>query len=51
VRLSKGRKRGEEDPSSFFRKGVAGDWKHVFTQREREIFDREAGELLTRLGY
>jgi hypothetical protein len=50
-RLSKGRKRGEEDPSSFFRKGVAGDWKHVFTQKEREAFDREAGELLARLGY
>jgi hypothetical protein len=50
-RLSKGRKRGEEDPSSFFRKGVAGDWKHVFTQRERETFDTEAGDLLAKLGY
>ena len=50
-RLSKGRKRGEEDPSSFFRKGVAGDWKQVLTQEERETFDREAGELLARLGY
>jgi hypothetical protein len=50
-KLSKGRKRGEEDPSSFFRKGVAGDWKHVFTQGEREIFDNEAGELLVTLGY
>ena len=50
-RLSKGRKRGEENPSSFFRKGLAGDWENVFTRREREIFDREAGELLARLGY
>jgi hypothetical protein len=50
-RLSKGRMRGEEDPTSFFRKGVAGDWKHAFTEKEREIFDREAGELLARLGY
>jgi hypothetical protein len=50
-KLSKGRKRGEEDPSSFFRKGVVGDWKHVFTQGEREIFDNEAGELLVTLGY
>ena len=50
-KLSKGRKRGEEDPTSFFRKGVAGDWKLVFTQRERETFDREAGELLARLDY
>jgi hypothetical protein len=50
-RLSRGRKRGEEDPSSFFRKGVAGDWKRVFTQGERETFDREAGDLLAKLGY
>jgi hypothetical protein len=50
-KLSRGRKRGEEDPSSFFRKGVAGDWKNTFTRRDREIFDVEAGELLTRLGY
>jgi LPS sulfotransferase NodH len=50
-RLSRGRKRGEEDPSSFFRKGVAGDWKHAFTGTERDTFDREAGELLLRLGY
>jgi hypothetical protein len=50
-RLSKGRKRGEEDPSSFFRKGVAGDWRHVFTREERETFAREAGELLAGLGY
>src|SRR5918998_6578081 len=50
-RLSKGRKRGEEDPSSFFRKGVAGDWRHVFTREERETFAREAGHLLARLGY
>jgi len=49
--LSKGRKRGEEDLSSFFRKGVAGDWKNVFTEEDRRIFKREAGELLIRLSY
>jgi len=27
-RLSGGRERGEEDPSNFYRKGVAGDWRH-----------------------
>ncbi len=46
-----GRKRGEEDPSSFFRKGVAGDWKNIFTGRDRRIFDEEAGDLLSELGY
>jgi len=50
-RLSRGRKRGEEDPSSFFRKGVAGDWENVFTGQDRETFDQEAGGLLARLGY
>lgn len=50
-RLSKGRKRGEEDPSSFFRKGVAGDWENVFTGQDRETFDQQAGGLLASLGY
>jgi hypothetical protein len=50
-KLSKGRKRGEEDPTSFFRKGVAGDWKSVFTERDKRIFKEEAGDLLVKLGY
>ena len=50
-KLSKGRKQGEEDPSSFFRKGVAGDWKNAFTEQDRKVFGEEAGELLVRLGY
>lgn len=50
-RLSKGRTRGEEDPSSFFRKGVAGDWRDAFTERDRRVFEEEAGELLEKLGY
>src|SRR5919107_400733 len=27
-KLSRGRKRGQEDTSSFYRKGIAGDWKN-----------------------
>jgi hypothetical protein len=50
-KLSKGRKRGEEDPTSFFRKGVAGDWKNVFTEKDKRIFKEETGELLVQLGY
>jgi hypothetical protein len=50
-KLSGGRKRGEEDAASFFRKGVAGDWKHVFTEKDRRVFKEEAGELLVELGY
>jgi hypothetical protein len=50
-RLSKGRTRGEEDPSSFFRKGVAGEWRESLTERDRRVFDEEAGSLLADLGY
>jgi len=49
-RLSEGRRRGEEAPS-FFRKGIAGDWKNVFTDRNRQEFKEGAGDLLVRLGY
>lgn len=49
--LSGGRTQGEEDSTSFYRKGVAGDWKNHFTEGDREIFKQEAGELLVRLGY
>ncbi|MGH3145553.1 MAG: sulfotransferase [Rubrobacter sp.] len=46
-----GRERGQEDPSSFFRKGVAGDWENVFTEQDKRIFKEEAGDLLLKLGY
>jgi len=49
--LSGGRSKGEEDSSSFYRKGIAGDWKNHFTQEDRRVFKEEAGELLIRLGY
>ena len=50
-RLSRGRQRGQEDPSSFYRKGVAGDWRYYFSEEDRRVFKEEAGELLIRLGY
>jgi hypothetical protein len=50
-KLSRGRERGEEDPSSFYRKGVAGDWRNYFTEEDKRVFKEEAGELLIRLGY
>lgn len=50
-KMSRGRQRGEEDPDSLLRKGVAGDWRNVFTKREKEIFKEEAGGLLVELGY
>ncbi len=45
------RRQGEEDARSFFRKGVAGDWRTVFTDRDRELYEELAGERLAELGY
>lgn len=50
-KLSRGRRRGQEDATSFFRKGVAGDWKNVFTKEDKKIFKEESGDWLFRLGY
>ncbi|MGI8651133.1 MAG: sulfotransferase domain-containing protein [Rubrobacter sp.] len=49
-KLSEGRKPGEE-AASFFRKGIAGDWKNVFTEENKREFKAGAGELLVTLGY
>jgi hypothetical protein len=45
------RKRGQEDSSSFFRKGVAGDWKTVFNEDDKRAFKAAAGDALIELGY
>jgi hypothetical protein len=46
-----GRDRGDEDQSSHYRKGVAGDWRNHFTPVvEREFKDRW-GDLVMTLGY
>lgn len=45
------RSTGQEDAASFYRKGVAGDWRGVFTPRDREIYEGVAGEALRTLGY
>jgi len=49
--LSGGRAQGEEDSSSFYRKGIAGDWKNHFSEEDKRVFKEEAGKLLIRLGY
>jgi hypothetical protein len=45
------RKRGQEDSSSRSRKGIAGDWKNVFTEEDKRGFKEVAGDLLIELGY
>ncbi len=49
-KLAGGRKRGQE-AVSFFRKGIAGDWKNVFTEKDKRDFKAVAGDLLIELGY
>ncbi len=49
--LSKGRKAGQQDSSSFYRKGVAGDWKNYLTpETSRKVFS-DAWELMQLFGY
>jgi hypothetical protein len=50
-RFSDGRPAGVEDSKAFARKGVVGDWEEVFTERDRQLYEDEAGELLNELGY
>jgi len=46
-----GRRAGQEDRTSFLRKGQAGDWVNHFTREAAELFDRHAGDALIRAGY
>ena len=46
-----GRKRGEAHDTSFFRKGIAGDWKGVLDERAIAVLDEVCGPLYRKLGY
>jgi len=50
-KLSGGRKAGEEQRDSHFRKGVAGDWTNHFDEQALRRFNAKAGDLLAELGY
>jgi hypothetical protein len=43
-----GRKAGEEDASSFLRKGVVGDWKTRLDPETAELISQSCGELMRR---
>lgn len=49
--LSGGRSRGEDGDESFFRKGVAGDWKNHFTSDLKRLYKERAGQALVEFGY
>lgn len=46
-----GRDKGVEDNKSFFRKGIIGDWKNKFSEKDKRSFKEIAGYLLIELGY
>lgn len=50
-RLAGGRENGVEDKSSFFRKGVVGDWREHFDEKVLQVFARIGGPLMQELGY
>ncbi len=49
--LTGGRSTGIEDEASFYRKGIAGDWKNHISPDLAEQVWRIAGDTLTALGY
>ncbi len=50
-RYSHGRCKGEEDPQSHYRIGLAGDWARLFTSSVSAYFQGATGDLLATLGY
>ncbi len=50
-RITKGRKRGQEDTGSHYRKGVAGDWKAHFSERVAARFEERFPGMIEKLGY
>lgn len=51
AKLSGGRKAGEESNTSFYRKGIVGDWKQTFNQQTEQRFMELAGDMLKELDY
>lgn len=50
-KMAGGRKRGTEDPDSFYRKGVAGDWRSRLDDDLLRRMVEKAEPTLSRLGY
>ncbi|MBI2902843.1 MAG: sulfotransferase domain-containing protein [Candidatus Methylomirabilis oxyfera] len=50
-RHSKGRRQGDEDQYSHYRKGASGDWRNHFDRSVMAYFSHKTGDLLEVLGY
>ena len=46
-----GRPRGVEDRSNFVRKGVAGEWRTVFSESQKRLFARIGEDVIAQFGY
>jgi hypothetical protein len=51
TRLAGGRKKGEEDENSHYRKGAPGDWRNYFTEQHKQYFKEHYNDVLVKLGY
>jgi lipopolysaccharide transport system ATP-binding protein len=49
--LSGGRRAGDADLASHYRKGIAGDWRNYFTPRVADAFKARFGNVLVATGY
>lgn len=49
--LSGGRKRGQQDATSHYRRGEVGGWADVLTEEEVRAFEEIAGPMMDTLGY
>ena len=49
--LDEGPREGPGGVDVFPAQGRRGDWENVFTERDKEVFKEEAGDLLIELGY
>jgi len=50
-KLSGGRRRGEVDPSSHYRRGVHGDWLNHFSLEHLQFFKERYGDIVLQYGY
>jgi len=49
--MTNGRKQGEEDVTSHYRKGIMGDWRNYFDDDVKKVFKDRYQYLLNKTGY